>query len=144
VRERESTWAVLEHLTSGGVVSGKPGWQGRGCDMKALQALRLISFALLVATPQPGKAASAAEINDEVNATLRSFVAQNPSARELGRKAAGILVFPSVMKGGLGVGGEYGEGSSSLSGNPLGTTISSRPRSASNSVSNLDPSSLCS
>ena len=78
--------------------------------MKALQALRLISFALLVATPQPGKAASAAEINDEVNATLRSFVAQNPSARELGRKAAGILVFPSVIKGGLGVGGEYGEG----------------------------------
>jgi lipid-binding SYLF domain-containing protein len=51
-----------------------------------------------------------AEINDAVNATLRSFVAQNPSARELGRKAAGVLVFPSVIKAGFGVGGEYGEG----------------------------------
>jgi lipid-binding SYLF domain-containing protein len=78
--------------------------------MRALRTLCLISFALLVAAPRPGKAASAAEINDGVNATLRSFVAQNPSARELGRKAAGVLVFPSVIKAGLGVGGEYGEG----------------------------------
>jgi lipid-binding SYLF domain-containing protein len=84
--------------------------RARGYDMKALLALCLISFALLVATPQPGKADSAAKINDEVNTTLRSFVAQNPSARELGRKAAGILVFPSVIKAGFGVGGEYGEG----------------------------------
>jgi hypothetical protein len=66
--------------------------------MRALRTLCLISFALLVAAPRPGKAASAAEINDGVNATLRSFVAQNPSARELGRKAAGVLVFPSVIK----------------------------------------------
>jgi lipid-binding SYLF domain-containing protein len=76
--------------------------------MKALHCL--ISFALLVALPQPGNAASAAEINDAVNAKLRSFVAQNPSARELGRKAAGVLVFPFVIKGGFAVGGEYGEG----------------------------------
>ena len=78
--------------------------------MKALQALRLIAFGLLIATPQLAKAASASEINDAANATLRSFVAQNPSTRELGRKAAGVLVFPSVIKGGFGVGGEYGEG----------------------------------
>ncbi len=88
--------------------------------MKALQALCLISFALLVAAPQPGKAASAAEINDEVNATLRSFDKQNPSARELGRKAAGFLVFPSVIKAGLGFGGEYGEGVLIVKGNPAG------------------------
>ena len=78
--------------------------------MREFQTLGLIVFALLVAAPQLGKAASAAEINDAVNATLRSFVAQNPSARELGRKAAGVLVFPSVIKAGFGVGGEYGEG----------------------------------
>ena len=78
--------------------------------MKVLRALCLISFALLIAAPQPGKAASATEINADANATLQSFVAQNPSARELGRKAAGVLVFPSVIKAGLGFGGEYGEG----------------------------------
>ena len=64
--------------------------------------LFLISFALLVGAPQTGKAASATEINADANATLQSFVAQYPSARELGRKAAGVLVFPSVIKAGLG------------------------------------------
>jgi lipid-binding SYLF domain-containing protein len=86
--------------------------------MKALRALCLISFALLVAAPQPSKAASAAEINDEVNATLRSFDRQNPSARELARKAAGFLVFPSVIKAGIGFGGEYGEGVLIINGEP--------------------------
>ena len=33
-----------------------------------------------------------------------------PGARELATKAAGILVFPSVVKAGIGIGGEYGEG----------------------------------
>jgi lipid-binding SYLF domain-containing protein len=90
--------------------------------MNELRTLWLISFALLavVAVPQAGKAASATEINAEANATLRSFVDQNPSARELGRKAAGILVFPSVIKAGLGVGGEYGEGVLIVKGEPAG------------------------
>ena len=88
--------------------------------MKALRALCFLSFALLVAASQPGKAASATEINDEVNATLRSFDKQNPSARELGRKAAGILVFPSVIKAGIGFGGEYGEGVLIIRGEPAG------------------------
>jgi lipid-binding SYLF domain-containing protein len=37
-------------------------------------------------------------------------VRQIPGARELANKAAGILVFPSVVKAGFGIGGEYGEG----------------------------------
>src|SRR5262245_21897959 len=80
--------------------------------MNALRALIPVSFALLaiLAGPQAAEAASAAQINADANATLQSFVAQNPSARELGRKAAGVLVFPSVIKAGLGIGGEYGEG----------------------------------
>ena len=48
----------------------------------------------IVAAPQTADAASAVQINADANATLQSFVAQNPSARELGRKAAGVLVFP--------------------------------------------------
>lgn len=87
--------------------------------MKAFRVLCLILFALIVA-PQPGNAASAAAINAKVNATLRSFDKQNPSARELGRKAAGFLVFPSVIKAGIGLGGEYGEGVLIIKGNPAG------------------------
>jgi lipid-binding SYLF domain-containing protein len=86
--------------------------------MKAL----LVSFALLalVAAPRAGEASSAGEINDAANATLHRFVEQNPSAEELGRKAAGVLVFPSVLKAGIGVGGEYGEGVLIVHGNAAG------------------------
>ena len=90
--------------------------------MNALRALWLSLVALLaiVAAPDAGRAASATEINADANATLQSFVAQNPSARELGRKAAGILVFPSVIKAGIGLGGEYGEGVLIVKGEPAG------------------------
>jgi lipid-binding SYLF domain-containing protein len=86
--------------------------------MKAL----LVSFALLAlaAAPRAGEASSAGEINDAANATLHRFVEQNPSAEELGRKAAGVLVFPSVLKAGIGVGGEYGEGVLIVHGNAAG------------------------
>jgi lipid-binding SYLF domain-containing protein len=95
---------------------------GEGLDMNALRALWLVSFALLavVAVPRPSEAATATQINADANATLRSFVDQYSSARELGRKAAGILVFPSVIKAGFGLGGEYGEGVLIIKGEPAG------------------------
>jgi len=90
--------------------------------MSALRALWLTLVALLaiVVAPFFFKDAAATEINADANATLQSFVAQNPSARELGRKAAGILVFPSVIKAGIGLGGEYGEGVLIIRGEPAG------------------------
>jgi len=79
--------------------------------MKALLALgSMIALLAMVAAPQVSEAGSATEINAAANATLQSFVDQNSSARELGHKAAGVLVFPSIVKAGLGFGGEYGEG----------------------------------
>jgi lipid-binding SYLF domain-containing protein len=64
----------------------------------------------IIAAPSRSEAASAAVINAEANATLHSFVEQIGGARELANKAAGLLVFPSVVKAGIGFGGEYGEG----------------------------------
>ncbi len=55
-------------------------------------------------------AASAAEINSEVEAALNSLYATSPSAKTLSEKAAGVLVFPSITKAGLIVGGQYGQG----------------------------------
>jgi lipid-binding SYLF domain-containing protein len=80
--------------------------------MKALRAFSLILIAIqaITAAPPRSEAASAAEINADANATLHSFVRQIGGARELANKAAGILVFPSVIKAGIGFGGEYGEG----------------------------------
>jgi lipid-binding SYLF domain-containing protein len=81
-------------------------------DMTALRAVSLVLIVLhaIVAAPPRSEAASAAAINAEVNATFHSFVEQIGGARELANKAAGILVFPSVVKAGIGFGGEYGEG----------------------------------
>src|SRR3990170_4057683 len=77
--------------------------------LKAL-CLALVAVTAIVAEPRMSAAASAARIEADANETLHSFVRQVPGARELANKAAGILVFPSVIKAGIGFGGEYGEG----------------------------------
>jgi lipid-binding SYLF domain-containing protein len=55
-------------------------------------------------------AASKAEIDASVSTALKQWHAINPAHKELENKAAGMLVFPRVTKGGVGVAGEYGEG----------------------------------
>ena len=56
------------------------------------------------------QAASKVELDARVNATLERLYADRSEARALGQKAAAILVFPNIIKGGVGVGGEVGEG----------------------------------
>jgi lipid-binding SYLF domain-containing protein len=60
--------------------------------------------------PRPAEAASAREIDGRVHETLDRFFYKIGGARELANKAVGLLVFPSVVKAGFGIGGEYGEG----------------------------------
>lgn len=72
--------------------------------------LVLLMMTSILAAPRVSYAASAAEIEHDANETLHSFVRQIQGARELANKAVGILVFPSVIKAGIGFGGEYGEG----------------------------------
>jgi lipid-binding SYLF domain-containing protein len=70
----------------------------------------VIAAGAILAEPSRGQATSGTEITEDANHTLHSFVRQVGGAQELANKAAGILVFPSVVKAGFGVGGEYGEG----------------------------------
>lgn len=73
----------------------------------------IFAFLAITALALPGsqaRAASAAEIDTDVNATLERFFARVVNGRELANKAVGVLVFPSIVKGGFGIGGEYGEG----------------------------------
>jgi lipid-binding SYLF domain-containing protein len=90
--------------------------------MRTFRALSLALIAMLamVALPARSEAASAAEIDADVNAALTSFESQIVGARDLASKAAGILVFPSVVKAGIGLGGEYGEGLLIIRGRPGG------------------------
>jgi lipid-binding SYLF domain-containing protein len=71
-------------------------------------------------TPGPALAASAAEIDRDVTRALQDLYAKNPKARELGAKAKGILVFPSVVKAGFLFGGQYGEGALRRGGRTVG------------------------
>lgn len=64
-------------------------------------------FALL---PAHALAASAAELDASVEESLQLFAEQVDGARKFLDQAAGYLVFPRVIKVGVGVGGETGEG----------------------------------
>jgi lipid-binding SYLF domain-containing protein len=55
-------------------------------------------------------AASKDEIDAKVQEALGNFYKQTSAGKQLAQKAAGMLVFPEVLKAGIGVGGEYGEG----------------------------------
>jgi len=61
-------------------------------------------------------AAPAVEIDAKVDATLKIFRAQVPGASQYLSVAKGVLVFPSVFRAGIGIGGEYGEGALRING----------------------------
>ena len=81
----------------------------------------LLVFSLsLAAASEPATAASALEIDAEVDAALARFYEEVPVAKDLAQKAKGVLIFPKVVKAGFGVGGEYGEGALRVGGRSVG------------------------
>ena len=78
-------------------------------------ALGLGSIAMVGCTTTPkGAEASGptarAAIDREVDATLSRLYSTVPGTREMVQRAAGVLVFPSVVGGSFVVGAEYGRG----------------------------------
>ncbi len=65
-------------------------------------------------------AASKAQIDMGVRHALTQFQELNPKHEMLENKAAGILVFPRVTKGGVGIAGEHGEGVLQVKGQTVG------------------------
>ena len=86
------------------------------------QALGIVPGAALVllAGGQTGQAASAPEIEAGVNETLARLFGTFPGTRELANRAFGILIFPTIVKAGIGIGGEYGEGALRIRGRTVG------------------------
>jgi lipid-binding SYLF domain-containing protein len=68
----------------------------------------------------PVVAASKAEIDQGVQTSLKSLYAKYPAARALSKDAKGIMVFPKIVKAGLVIGGEGGEGALLSSGKTHG------------------------
>jgi len=80
----------------------------------------LLAAVLVLFAAVPALAASKAEIDAEVKEALETLYKQSSAAKDLGAKAAGILVFPKVTKAGIGIGGEYGEGALLVGGKTAG------------------------
>jgi lipid-binding SYLF domain-containing protein len=55
-------------------------------------------------------AASASEIDRSVSQTLTTLYKKIPEAKVLGDKAVAVLVFPSIVKAGFLIGGQFGDG----------------------------------
>jgi lipid-binding SYLF domain-containing protein len=64
-------------------------------------------------------AESAAEIDAQVDQALQTLYGQQ-GAKTLGESAKGILIFPDVLKAGVGIGGSYGEGALRVDGKTAG------------------------
>ena len=83
----------------------------------------LLALALAVATPLSvgsAVAASAGEINRDVNAALVRLYATVPDSRILEKHAKAVLIFPSIVKAGFLFGAQYGEGALRQRGKTVG------------------------
>jgi lipid-binding SYLF domain-containing protein len=61
-------------------------------------------------TPVAALASSASQIDREASASLNDLFKNTPGAKALGDKAVAVLVFPSIVKGGFIIAGQFGDG----------------------------------
>jgi len=66
-------------------------------------------------SPQ-ARAETRREIDAGIPPALQRLYRQVPGSEELANKAAGILTFPSVVRAGIGIGGEFGRGALQVGG----------------------------
>lgn len=82
----------------------------RSILLKAIQLTAGFIFFSFLLVPQISLAATAKELNIEADATLAQLYDLVKGSKQLVKESKGVLVFPSVVKAGFGLGGEYGEG----------------------------------
>lgn len=89
--------------------------------MKAYRSIgSLLLLTAFMFPMQVAHAASKEEIDAEVVQALSNFHKHTSAGKELESKAKGVLVFPNVIKAGVGIGGEYGEGALLVNGKTVG------------------------
>ena len=90
--------------------------------LRVLGAVLAISAAMMGCSSAPTGAPrdSGRSLDQDVAASLQALYQQTPAARALGGQAKGILVFPHVVKAGLIVGGQGGDGALVKDGRTVG------------------------
>lgn len=77
----------------------------------AFSALALLSLGAVTACSTTAtSAASRADVSASSSQALNKLVRENPAAAAISRQSRAVLIFPSMVKAGLMVGGAYGEG----------------------------------
>jgi lipid-binding SYLF domain-containing protein len=94
--------------------------RSRRSHIKALLAGFFVMIFFGATLPQAASAATAYDINRQVDAALAALYAGNPAAVELSRTAKAVLVFPTVTKAGFIFGGEFGVGALREGGQTVG------------------------
>lgn len=97
--------------------------RGERTMVKARLGAGLLAVALAMTvtiSATPAFAASAAEINREVDAAVASMSAAVPDTRKLASQAKAVLVFPNIVKAGFLFGAQYGEGALRQRGKTVG------------------------
>jgi lipid-binding SYLF domain-containing protein len=73
-------------------------------------AVFAMSMAINAVTSVAALAASASAIDRDAKASLANLYKNTPGAKALGDKAIAVLVFPSIVKGGFIIAGQFGDG----------------------------------
>jgi lipid-binding SYLF domain-containing protein len=80
----------------------------------------ILALGVLSSLSSSSQAASAAEIDRTAKAALNTLYGSNPTAELVGKKARAILVFPRIVKGGLMVAAQHGDGALLVNGKTVG------------------------
>lgn len=86
--------------------------------MRATLLLALAAFFL--AGQSAALAASRNALDQDVDVALKTLYGESPTAKALGDKAKGILVFPNIVKAGFVVGAQSGDGALLKKGKKVG------------------------
>ena len=78
--------------------------------LRLAAALTLVILAINPWSTGGALAASAREIAGSATRILTILYQKKPEAKTLGDKAVAVLVFPSIVKGGFIIGGQFGDG----------------------------------
>ena len=90
-------------------------------QQKKLSYLALmVSAVTLFLASITATADTGAEIDRDVDNAIQKLYARSSAAKELSTIAKAILVFPKIVKGGLIIGGQYGEGALRVGGKTQG------------------------
>ena len=73
-------------------------------------AIAVITIAFNVSIPTMALAASASAIDRDARSALAKLYQNTPGSKALADKAVAVLVFPSIVKGGFIIAGQFGDG----------------------------------